>query len=79
MEPQPTRHSTVLPRLALTAGEPAGIGAELIARLAATDLAADLIAIGDADVLADGARSAGIALRLIPYDATAFVDRRAVG
>ncbi|MBA2079333.1 4-hydroxythreonine-4-phosphate dehydrogenase PdxA [Rhodanobacter sp. PCA2] len=40
-----------LPRLAVTAGEPAGVGPELIARLAATPLAADLVAITDRDLL----------------------------
>ena len=57
-----------LPRLALTAGEPAGIGPELVARLAASDLGADLVAIADPDLLAQGARAAGIALSLRPYD-----------
>lgn len=51
-----------LPRLAITLGEPAGIGAELVAALAATDLAADLVAIGDKDSLLLAAH--GIALAL---------------
>ena len=53
-----------LPRLALTAGEPAGIGPELLAALAATPIAADLIAIGDSDLLRDAAQRRGIALQL---------------
>lgn len=53
-----------LPRLAVTLGEPAGIGAELVAALAATDLAADLIAIGDKDALLLAAQTRGIALQL---------------
>ena len=53
-----------LPRLAVTLGEPAGIGAELVAALAATDLAADLIAIGDKDSLLLAAQTRGIALAL---------------
>lgn len=53
-----------LPRLALTAGEPAGIGPELIAALAATPIAADLIAIGDRELLRSAAESRGIALNL---------------
>ena len=51
-----------LPRLAITLGEPAGIGAELVAMLAATGLAADLIAIGDKDSLLLAAQTRGIAL-----------------
>ena len=53
-----------LPRLAVTAGEPAGIGPELVAALAATPLAADLIAIGDRDLLQQAAERRGIALRI---------------
>ena len=67
-----------LPRLALTAGEPAGIGPELIAKLAATDIAADLVAIGDADLLAAAARSAGIDLHIETY-ADAPIRSRAPG
>jgi 4-hydroxythreonine-4-phosphate dehydrogenase len=52
------------PRLAVTLGEPAGIGAELVAALAATDLRADLIAIGDKDSLLLAAQTCGIALQL---------------
>lgn len=57
-----------LPRLAITCGEPAGVGPELVARLAATPLAADLVAVGDAQLLATAARRCGIALRIEPYD-----------
>ena len=53
-----------LRRLAVTLGEPAGIGAELVAALAATDLRADLIAIGDKDSLLLAAQTCGIALQL---------------
>jgi 4-hydroxythreonine-4-phosphate dehydrogenase len=56
--------ATWLPRLALTLGEPAGIGAEIVAALAQTDIAADLIAIGDTDALLFAAQSRGIALTL---------------
>ena len=43
--------NTALPRLALTTGEPAGVGPELLIQLAATPLAADLVAIGDPALL----------------------------
>jgi 4-hydroxythreonine-4-phosphate dehydrogenase len=68
-----------LPRLALTAGEPAGIGPELIVRLAAGDLAADLVAVADPELLQQAARSTGIALSLQPYEPGARVERRAPG
>ena len=53
-----------LPRLAITSGEPAGVGPELVAALAASDIPADLIAVGDKDLLALAAQSRGIALSL---------------
>lgn len=68
-----------LPRLALTAGEPAGIGPELVAKLAASDLAADLVAVVDRDLVADAARRAGIALDAEPYDARVAPTRRPPG
>ena len=48
-----------LPRIAITAGEPAGIGPELVAALAATDIAADLIAVGNAALLQERAHRRG--------------------
>jgi 4-hydroxythreonine-4-phosphate dehydrogenase len=57
-----------LPRLAVTLGEPAGIGPEIVAALAATDLCADLVAVGDKDVLLLAAQSRGISLTLEPDD-----------
>jgi len=60
--------ATALPRIALTAGEPAGIGPELIAVLAATDLAADLVCIADWQLIAAAAAQRGIALAIEAYD-----------
>lgn len=68
-----------IPRLALTAGEPAGIGPELIAKLAAGDIAADLVAIADPALLDAAARAAGIALHITPYDPAEIVTTRAPG
>ena len=68
-----------LPRLALTAGEPAGIGPELIAKLAASNLAADLVAIADPGLIEAAARAAGISLRIDDYDPAARVIARAAG
>ncbi len=56
--------SHFLPRLAITTGEPAGIGPEIIAALAQTDIAADLIAVGDSDALLLAAQARGISLSL---------------
>ncbi|UGB38588.1 4-hydroxythreonine-4-phosphate dehydrogenase PdxA [Frateuria soli] len=53
-----------LPRLALTAGEPAGVGPELLVRLASTPLAAGLVAITDRDLLSRAAARCGVPLEL---------------
>jgi len=71
------RDAAALPRIALTAGEPAGVGAELIVRLAASDLAADLVAIADPDLLESAAQSLGVALKLERHDASTTVTARA--
>ena len=57
------------PRIALTAGEPAGIGADLIVALAAEPLDADLIVIGDPGLLQARAAALGLPLRLAEPDA----------
>ncbi|SEJ44757.1 4-hydroxythreonine-4-phosphate dehydrogenase PdxA [Frateuria terrea] len=56
--------SAGLPRLALTAGEPAGVGPELLVRLAATPLAAGLVAITDRGLLLRAASRCGVPLQL---------------
>ncbi len=68
-----------LPRLALTAGEPAGIGPELLARLAATPIQADLVALVDPALVEDAARAARIGLQLRTYDPNECVTTRAAG
>jgi 4-hydroxythreonine-4-phosphate dehydrogenase len=56
-------------RLALTLGEPAGVGPELVARLAMGEHACELIAVGDPALLAARAAALGLALHLEPFDA----------
>ena len=55
-------------RLAITPGEPAGIGPDLVARLAQRPQAAQLVAVADPDLLAARARNLGIDLRLQTFD-----------
>jgi 4-hydroxythreonine-4-phosphate dehydrogenase len=64
-----------LPRLAVTAGEPAGVGPELVARLAASDLAADLVVITDRDLLRRAAATCGLTLDIIEDDGTRVTTR----
>ncbi|MGY3229370.1 4-hydroxythreonine-4-phosphate dehydrogenase [Luteibacter sp. HA06] len=69
--------ATTLPRLAVTAGEPAGVGPELVARLAASDLAADLVAITDRDLLRRAAAICGIDLTITDDDGSRLTARAA--
>lgn len=71
--------TTSLPRLAVTAGEPAGVGPELVAKLAATDVTADLVAIADPDLLAAAARAAKVDLRITSYDPNVPITARTRG
>jgi 4-hydroxythreonine-4-phosphate dehydrogenase len=70
-------NATTLPRLAVTAGEPAGVGPELLARLAASDLAADIVAVTDRELLARAAARCGLALHLADDDGTRITHRPA--
>ena len=65
-----------LPRLAVTAGEPAGIGPELLIRLAATTLAASLIAIADRHVLERAAVRCGLRIELTDDDGSVQTERQ---
>lgn len=65
-----------LPRLALTAGEPAGIGPELLIRLATTPLAASLVAITDRTLLQRAASRCGVAVELVDDDGSTQPARR---
>lgn len=57
----------MIPRLAVTAGEPAGIGPDLVAMLAAGGCAGELVAIADPALIASRAEALGIHLQLRPY------------
>ncbi len=57
-----------LVRLALTAGEPAGIGPELLVRLAQREVGAALTAVCDPGLLRDVAHRAGLPIRILELD-----------
>jgi 4-hydroxythreonine-4-phosphate dehydrogenase len=61
----------VLARIALTSGEPAGIGPDLCLAVAARQLDCELVCLGDREMLAERARALGIQVELRPYDGTA--------
>ncbi|WP_421621930.1 4-hydroxythreonine-4-phosphate dehydrogenase PdxA [Alkalilimnicola ehrlichii] len=57
-----------LPRLALTAGEPAGIGPDLCLMVAAEPLAASLVVLGDPQLLRARAALLGLEVRIEPVE-----------
>lgn len=65
-----------LPRLAVTAGEPAGVGPELLIHLAATSLAADLVALTDRALLERAAARCQVPVTLVDDDGEALLQRR---
>ena len=66
-------------RIAVTAGEPAGIGPELLVRLAQRDCAAQLVAIADPDTLIQAADALELPLALTPFDAAASASAHRAG
>ena len=56
-----------LPRIALTTGEPAGIGPDICIALAQNAHPAELVALGDPELLAARARQLGLGLNLDDY------------
>ncbi len=54
-------------RIAVTAGEPAGIGADIILRLAQERINADIIALASPDLLNDRAAQLGLPIELVEF------------
>ena len=65
------------PPLALTTGEPAGIGPDLAVLLAQRPRVDDVVTLADADMLAERARLRGVPLDCRPYEPGAEVARAA--
>lgn len=59
---------TSLPRIAITAGEPAGIGPDLCVMLAQQAINAEIVVIADREVLAERARQIGLPLNIVAYN-----------
>jgi 4-hydroxythreonine-4-phosphate dehydrogenase len=56
-----------LPRIALTSGEPAGVGPELCLALAARALPCELVCLGDLRLIEERARALGGAVTVLPW------------
>ena len=60
--------SPMIPRLALTPGEPAGIGPDLLVMLAQSAWPAELVAVTDTTLLTRAAQRLNLPLQLLPHD-----------
>jgi len=63
-------HCAVKPVIAITSGEPAGVGPELCAQLATQGFAARLVLLGDRDLITARAQANGKAPPMVDYDPT---------
>lgn len=68
-----------LPRIALTSGEPAGIGPDLCLALAQLDLPCELVTIGSKELLQDRAKRLGLPFKLLTFNATAAPQPQRAG
>lgn len=59
-----------IPRIALTPGEPAGIGPDLCIQLAQLDLPCEIIAIANPDLLSQRAQQLGLSVQIHEFDST---------
>ncbi|EAQ98019.2 4-hydroxythreonine-4-phosphate dehydrogenase [Congregibacter litoralis KT71] len=73
---RPLSTSNKIPRLAISAGEPAGIGPDIVLAAAQRDWPAELVVIADQDMLAARAELLGLTVNLRPYDAAAIQTSR---
>ena len=69
----------IYPRLALTLGEPAGIGPDIVLGSARHEAAAQIVVIGDPGVLEQRARRIGAAVELTAFDPAAPVTAHVPG
>ena len=58
------------PRLAITCGEPAGIGVDLVLQIAQEPLPANCVVIADTEVLKSRAEQLGLSINFLNYDTT---------
>jgi 4-hydroxythreonine-4-phosphate dehydrogenase len=66
-------------RIGVTPGEPAGIGPDLVIKLAQQDWPVELVVCANADMLAARAAVLQLPLRLLPYDANAMPTPQQAG
>ncbi len=71
--------NNLLPRIAITAGEPAGIGPDLCVLLAHKILNAQIVVIADSEMLQARAEQIGVALNILPFTESKSQSHRGNG
>jgi 4-hydroxythreonine-4-phosphate dehydrogenase len=71
--------SNFLPRLALTSGEPAGIGPDLVIALAQQALPVELVAVADTDMLRARALQLDLPIEILPFNPDRSPQRQKAG
>ncbi|MGR9053900.1 MAG: 4-hydroxythreonine-4-phosphate dehydrogenase PdxA [Gammaproteobacteria bacterium] len=71
--------SAALRRIALTPGEPAGIGPDLCVELAQRSMACEIVAVADPDLLRQRAQQLGMALNIKDFDVSAAPQAQQAG
>ncbi len=67
------------PRIAITPGEPAGVGPDLTLALAQDQHDAELVVVADPALMQERAQRLGLALEWVPFDPSAAVHRHRAG
>ena len=64
------------PHIAITAGEPAGIGPDICLMLSQHEIQADITVIGDAHMLQNRAHQLGLKVAILPYSANQPINKQ---
>ena len=68
-----------VPRIAITAGEPAGIGPDVVLMASRESWQAELVVVADPELLEERASALGITVELLPLDESATPVPTAAG
>lgn len=70
---------TDIPRIIISTGEPAGIGPNIIIQIAQEKIEADIVAIGDPDLLKQRALQLSLPLKLVEFDSSTTKKKHVAG
>lgn len=68
-----------IPRIIISTGEPAGIGPNIIIQIIQENIAADIVAIGDPDLLKNRALQLNVPLKLVEFDESTTKQKHIAG